>query len=160
MLLHIELWKPRERWLAMAEEERAAFLGDLVPTTRMMMHAGIEIVGWGINDADTPHRADFTYFAVWRLPSRESLSMIEGMVESAGWHDYFEQVNVRGDMILPKVVVSHLIEAPDKRNARPTPNDSPAERHGRPDARADVRSLPRESASRIEIPAYARSRDP
>ena len=35
------------------------------------------------------------------MPSLEQVQMLERSVEEAGWHEYFEQVNARGELIPP-----------------------------------------------------------
>ena len=40
------------------------------------------------------------------MPSKEIAQQFEGFVEEAGWHNYFEQVNARGQMMEMDVFLS------------------------------------------------------
>lgn len=57
---------------------------------------GVEIVAWGKNDDDTPERAPYDYFGVFLFPNNAALVKYENTFRTAGWYDYFEQVNIGG----------------------------------------------------------------
>ncbi len=101
MHLYVELWKARPEWLALSVEERQQYFDKIGAEIQKLTEAGVEIVGFAINDEETPHRGDYRYLAVWKMPSLEQVEMLERSVEQAGWHEYFEQVNARGELIPP-----------------------------------------------------------
>ena len=111
MHLYVELWKARPAWLAMPAEERAAWVAALGPVMSDLVRAGVELVGFAVTDADAPHDADYPYVAVWRMPTRELVHDFESAVEATGWHRYFEQVNVRGELLPPAQVLDHMARA-------------------------------------------------
>jgi hypothetical protein len=46
---------------------------------------------------------------VWRAPRREALDRLREVIAREGWYDYFEQVNVTGELSAPEVVIGqHL----------------------------------------------------
>jgi hypothetical protein len=54
MLLYIELWNPRQKWLNMSPEERGNYMASVEPVMEESMSWGLEMVGWSIcqgNDA-------------------------------------------------------------------------------------------------------------
>lgn len=63
MILYVELWNARPAWLALSQQERGAYMAQLAPAIGQLLSAGIEIVGWSLNDADTPHRSAHQYLA-------------------------------------------------------------------------------------------------
>ena len=108
-ILYVELWNARPTWLALSQQQRGEYMAQLAPAIGQLLNAGVEIVGWGINDAETPYRSNHQYLAVWKLPDQSAVSMLEATVEGAGWHRYFEQVNVRGVLQSPEPVIGHMI---------------------------------------------------
>lgn len=110
MYLYIELWNAKPAWLELSEKERGDYLSQLGPAIEGLAKAGVELVGWGINDSDTPYRGDYRYLAVWKMPSKDLVQQFEETVEQAGWHKYFEQINVRGELLTPEAVIGNMIE--------------------------------------------------
>ena len=109
MYLYIELWKAKQEWLDLSQKERGDYMSQLGPTIEGLAKAGVEIVGWGVNDAETPYRGDYRYLAVWKMPNKDLVQQFEETVEQAGWHKYFEQINVRGELLTPETVIGDLI---------------------------------------------------
>ena len=96
--LFIEACKAKDAWLALDESARLAFLS---PVSDLMTHLerhGVEIVAWGQNDQRTPIRAPYDFFAVFKFPDDYAIDDYEHAFRSAGWYDYFEQVNFSGDV--------------------------------------------------------------
>ena len=60
-------------------------------------------------DDEAPHRADYVYLAVWKTPTADLVKQFEASVDEAGFHDYFEQVNARGELVAPDAVFGHMI---------------------------------------------------
>ncbi len=84
-------------------------MSQLGPIIEGLAKAGVEIVGWGVNDPETPYRGDYRYLAVWKIPDRELVQQFEETVEQGGWHKYFEQINVRGEILTPGTVIGNMI---------------------------------------------------
>lgn len=108
MHLYVELWKARPAWLALSPAERTAYLDNVGPAIATLLEAGVELVGFALNDEATPHRADYTYLAAWRMPTIELIEALETEVEGAGWHEYFDQVNARGPLVSPADALEHM----------------------------------------------------
>ena len=111
MHLYVELWKARPSWLAMPATERADWVAKLGPLMEQLTSAGIELLGFAVTDADAPYGTDYPYMAVWRVPSLELVRQFEGGLQATGWHDYFEQVNARGELQPPSLVLDHMARA-------------------------------------------------
>ena len=109
MKLYIELWKAKESWKNLSQEERGKYMDQLGPAIKQMLDNGVEIVSWGTNDASTFKRADYDFFGVWKFPSAEAAQQFEKMVEGAGWYTYFEQVNLMGDAASPQDIIPRMI---------------------------------------------------
>ena len=84
MHLYVELWKARPKWLALPAEKRKQYFDKVGSEIQKLTDAGVEIVGFAINDGDTPHRCDSRYLAVWKLPSLEQVEMLETMPRKVG----------------------------------------------------------------------------
>ena len=59
---------------------------------------GVEIVAWGRNDEQTPERAPYDFFAVFKFPDDYAVADYEKVFRAGGWYDYFEQVNFGGEV--------------------------------------------------------------
>lgn len=109
MKMYVELWKAKGAWKDLSKEERGNYMGLLGPAIQQLMENGVQIINWGLNDGDTFNRADFDFFAVWTFPSNEAAQNFEKMVEGAGWYNYFDQVNVKGDASTAQEVIGKMI---------------------------------------------------
>ena len=109
MHLYVELWNAKPKWLELSAEERSEYLAQVGPAIEEMVSQGVEIVGFGINDEETPHSSGYRYLAAWRMPTIQHVETLEKAVEDAGWHDYFEQVNSRGILISPQQSIEDML---------------------------------------------------
>lgn len=109
MYLFIEAWKPTQAWLNLSKEERTNYVAAVGGAIQQLTDAGVEIVGWGMNDEDTDKHNGFDYFAVWKFPNKEMVKQFEETVSAAGWYNYFTQVNASGTLISPPAVLGHSI---------------------------------------------------
>jgi len=109
MYLFIETWKPTPAWLNLTKKERVNYVDAVGDAIKQLLDSGVEIIGWGLNDAETDKHNGFDYFAVWKFPSKELAKQFEGMVSTAGWYCYFQQVNCSGFMAAPQDVLAHSI---------------------------------------------------
>lgn len=111
MHLYVELWNARPEWLALSIDERENYISKVGPGIKKLNEAGVELVGFALNDPDTPHRSDHRYLAVWKMPDGESqVNLLEETLEEAGWHEYFEQVNARGALVDPSVALRDMVQ--------------------------------------------------
>ena len=109
MYYYIEQWKHRPEWIALTPADRGKFLFDLSPTLQGLVDGGAELVGYLINDTDTHHRADFRFLRIWRIPEKEFAQRIEEALEKAGWHEFFEHGNARGEVLTPQMAIPYLV---------------------------------------------------
>ena len=109
MYLFVECWKARPEWLALNAEARGAYMAQLGQGIEELLKAGVEIISWSLNDADTAKRSSFDYFAVWKFPNKEFVKGFEQVVEQSGWYNYFDQVNLSGELSDPSVNIAKLI---------------------------------------------------
>ncbi len=99
MYLYVELWKARPAWLELSKEERKLWFDKLLGSLQEQLQSGIEPLGFAQNDEDTPLSAGFDFIGAWKMPNKEIAEQFERFIEEAGWHNYFEQVNARGQMM-------------------------------------------------------------
>lgn len=109
MYLYVELWNVTQKWMDLSKEERADFFNKAGAGIEKLMGAGVEVTGWAMNDEHTPYRSDYRYMAVWKIPSLELVEKLEQEVAKSGWHDYFSQVNARGQIIPLNTAIENLI---------------------------------------------------
>lgn len=95
----IETWTPKNTWLAVDEETRRRFFEGVREAMGEMSKAGIETLGWGRVDQTADRSSSHEWFAVWRTPNPTmSAAFLDG-VDRSGWYEYFEQVNVVGELV-------------------------------------------------------------
>ncbi|MCO5945712.1 DUF6616 family protein [Mucilaginibacter flavidus] len=109
MKYYIEAWNAKQAWLDLDQQQRGEYISQLGPAIQQLTEQGVEIITWGVNDPDTDKRLPFDFFAVWTFPSDEMAKSFEGLVEAAGWHNYFDQQNMKGDPASPQDVLGQLI---------------------------------------------------
>ena len=110
MITYIELWKAKQTWKDLSKEERGNYLTALGPAIQQLLESGVQILSWGSNEMSTFSKADYDYFAVWAFPNLESTQNFEKMVEGAGWYNFFDQVNIMGQVSSPQEVMGKMIE--------------------------------------------------
>lgn len=118
MHLYVELWNARPAWSNLDQAGREAYIASIGPGMQELLARGIELFGFAVNDEDTPLRSPHQYLAVWRMADASQATELEATVEAAGWHDYFEQVNARGELLSPPDAFAHMIAAGDTTAAR------------------------------------------
>lgn len=111
MYIFVECWKSRPEWLTLSQGERSAYMNQLGQGIENLVKSGVEIVTWSFNDPDTSQRSPYDYFAVWEFPTKEMVVQFEEIVRQSGWYSYFEQVNLRGELLPPDPCIGHLINA-------------------------------------------------
>jgi hypothetical protein len=110
MYVFIECWKARQEWLDLDKETRAAYMSELGKGIDSLIQAGVEIVSWSINQPDTSHKAPYDYFAVWKFPNQEMVKGFEQIVQQSGWYNYFDQVNLSGEVAPPGPSILKMID--------------------------------------------------
>jgi len=110
MYLFIELWKARPEWIALPQKDREEYMAQVGAAIEELSKAGVEIVGWAINDVDTSHRGDYTYVSACKMPDKTVVKQFEEAVEKSGWYNYFEQINCRGELISPETAIGHMVK--------------------------------------------------
>jgi hypothetical protein len=104
MYLYIELWKAKQKWIELSQQERAEYMSKAGPYIKPIIEtAGVEFFSLVNNIPDKAHKVDYSYGNVWKMPSKELISKLEAAVEQAGWHQYFEQVNAAGEVVTLEV---------------------------------------------------------
>ncbi|WP_029034346.1 DUF6616 family protein [Salinimicrobium terrae] len=109
MYLYVEQWNVTKEWMDLSKEDRRSYMNKVKDGIQEMSRAGLENLGWALNDEHTPHRSDYRYFAIWKLPSLEAVEELEKGIEEAGWHKYFSQVNSRGKIIPFNEAIDFLV---------------------------------------------------
>ena len=109
MYLYVELWNVTQKWMDLSIEERRDYMNKAGGGMKELINEGVENVGWAMNDEHTPYRSDYRYMAVWKMPSLDYVEKLEKAVADAGWHEYFSQVNARGEIIRLPDAMDRLI---------------------------------------------------
>ena len=99
MYLYVEQWNVTQKWMDLSKEERRDYMNKAGGAITEMTKAGVENLGWALNDEHTPYRSDYRYVAVWKMPNKDHVEKLEKALQDAGWHNYFSQVNSRGKII-------------------------------------------------------------
>jgi|SRR5687767_8524890 hypothetical protein len=89
----VELWKARPGWFQRTPDERAAYLETVMPHVRQLLADGAELVSIGAAERRPEEQADYDYWAIWRFHDQDHLLDFTHVMETVGWHDFFERVN-------------------------------------------------------------------
>jgi hypothetical protein len=135
MYLYIEIWKAKDAWLKLSNEQRAGKLEQLLqlanehpitgvipfsfrPVGDVFLFDGVVERPVVIDNA-VARPTGFHYAAAWMVPTRELIKQFEDRVESLGWWwEYFEQQNAWGPMDR-EATVSDMVHG--GQGARPKP---------------------------------------
>lgn len=109
MYLYVELWNVTQEWMDLSKEERRNYMKKVGGAINELQKNGVENVGWALNDEHTPHRSDYRYMAIWKIPSLDLVEKFERGIEEAHWHDYFSQRNARGKVIPLNDAIDFLV---------------------------------------------------
>lgn len=93
-----QMWKPRPAWLALSVEERRSYLEEkITPNLAAMRTSGTEMLACAVNDlGDT---SEPTYLAVWQVADKAAAETLLAQIESTGFFEYFEELNLGGTSI-------------------------------------------------------------
>jgi hypothetical protein len=109
MYVYVELWKAKPAWQQLPQEQRQQFFQTVGQEIGNQLGAGAELVAIARNDADTSHRANYDFVAVWKIPDRARVDAFAETWIRVGFHDYFAQEDVRGEMMDPDSFIgAHL----------------------------------------------------
>lgn len=109
MYLYVELWTPKPNWLELSAAEREEYFETVGSEIAELTQGGTEIVGFAVNDEETDQRIDHRYLATWTMPSKEDVHKLEENLSEAGWYDYFDQENARGELVAPEDAFNDMI---------------------------------------------------
>jgi hypothetical protein len=109
-IVFVELWSAKPAWVAMSDEEQAAYIDRIGESIAGLQDQGVELVHTAIADPETDLDAGYDYIAVLRMPDEETARAFEAQVRADGFYDYFEQINASGEIVPPPLVFSAMIE--------------------------------------------------
>jgi hypothetical protein len=111
MYLYIEMWNAKPAWLALDEQKRGAFMEKVGAFLGSVEDPeNCSVYGTCVNDGDTVPRAQYNYLVVWKLKDKSFVKPIADGTAAVGWYEYFDQVNVGGDMLDADALVGSLIK--------------------------------------------------
>lgn len=110
MKVFIELWKAKDAWLKLSLKDRQNYVAQIGPVMDDLIRRGAVIEAWGVNEDETDYKLEYDFYAVTKLPNDDMLKEFQSIVESAGWYDYFEQVNLSGSLMSPEEVIGKMLE--------------------------------------------------
>lgn len=98
----VECWKSRNNgWEKLTKDERKEILDQILGGVGGLVEDGLELVGFFLNDPDEGnYRMDWTFVAVWKLPSKALLDKMLPMVEQLGiWFEVMDEQRVWGEIL-------------------------------------------------------------
>jgi hypothetical protein len=108
--LYVQMWKVRTEWLALSEQERLDFVYQIGLVIKELLGEGASLVGFTLNDFETPLRMEYRYLATWKVESQAMVERIDQAFEEAGWSEYFDHANARGQLVPPQNLLRHMVK--------------------------------------------------
>lgn len=109
MYIAFEIWNAKPAFLAASPEEREQIFAGVREGIAQMAAAGITPLGWGRIDPSEDHPSGYDWFAAWTIHSAELVEAFFAGVAAAGWYDWFEQINVSGELRpVAEVIDAHV----------------------------------------------------
>ncbi|HLR25510.1 MAG TPA: DUF6616 family protein [Fodinibius sp.] len=106
---YVEFWRFRPAWIGLTPDERKSWMDKLLAGLGQQIQSGVELIGFALNDEDTTHSSGYDFLAVWKMPNKEIAMKFEDFVEASGLHEYYEQVNTRGQSLEMEEMVTALL---------------------------------------------------
>jgi len=97
MIYCIELWNAKPTWKVLPKVDKQHYVNAVIEATSDLANKGVQVITWSENTTSYPKKADFDYFAIWTIPTKELAGEFLNTVEEAGWYNYFEQSNILGN---------------------------------------------------------------
>ncbi|MGQ1787796.1 MULTISPECIES: DUF6616 family protein [unclassified Saccharicrinis] len=110
MRIFIEFWKAKDAWYDLSKRKREDFVVQIGPAMADLISEGVIVDAWGTNDDSSPYKADYDFFAITKFPSGDLLEKFQEIVETSGWYNYFEQINVSGQDLGTETVIGRMID--------------------------------------------------
>jgi hypothetical protein len=111
MRIYVEQWRPGPAWRELDVERRTTFVKAVGPDLQEVLDRGAELVALGPADPATAYSGKPQYFAVWRFPDLDLVQLFERRIEGAGWYEYFDQINLGGEIVDLDVLLEQLVAA-------------------------------------------------
>jgi len=110
MVYFIELWNAKPEWLALSTEDRAEYMQNVGKAIQGLTEKGTHVLTWSENDQNTDRRCFYDFFAIWTFPNQDLANEFQQLVEGAGWYNYFEQVNAKGQENSAQGLIQKLVQ--------------------------------------------------
>lgn len=109
MIYFIEQWNAKEEWKSLKTEEKREYMSQVGAHIGDLLGEKVKILSWSKNDPNTSRRAGYDYFAIWSFADQESVDHFQNLVENAGWYNYFEQTNLKGEQNSVHNIINEII---------------------------------------------------
>jgi len=109
MIYIVEIWSVKPAWLALSTQERGAYMTQVGGAIQDLLAKGVKGLTWSHNDSNTSKRMDHDFFAIWTFPDQNLADDFLQIVEGAGWYEYFEQVNLKGNAASVEDIIGRLV---------------------------------------------------
>lgn len=96
MKYYIETFTPKQAWLDLGKNERAAYMTRIALSLEFLLDEGGEVIAMSENDSDTINGLNHQFFVIWKFPSDQSAKAFEELGITEGWYEYFDQFNLKG----------------------------------------------------------------
>jgi haloalkane dehalogenase len=94
--IFVEMYNYKQDWIDLGVPERRTFVATLTSALGELQAAGVEVLGYAVNDPATDHRAPYDFFCVYRVPEVGLQRSFEAGIAASGWYEYFDQVTLGG----------------------------------------------------------------
>lgn len=108
--IFIELFSYKDSWRELPEAKRIEYRQGVLAAVAAQIAEGLDVISWGFNDPATDRRAPVDFYCVYRMPSAEYQRRFENEIASAGWYEYFDQINVSGAISTPEELFGALVK--------------------------------------------------
>jgi haloalkane dehalogenase len=109
--IFIELFNYADKWYELPALQRQFYREGVLRAIELQRALGIRVIGWGFNDVATDKRAPYDFYSVYEVTSVQVQRQFEEEIATAGWYDFFEQVNVSGRISTPEELFETLVAA-------------------------------------------------
>ena len=107
--IFIELFNFKNAWNNLPEDKRKEYREGVLGAIAQQVAKGLDVISWGFNDTATDRRAPYDFYCVYKTASAAYQREFEADIARAGWYEYFDQVNVSGEVSTPEELFNALV---------------------------------------------------
>lgn len=105
MFVHIQYWEAQNAWRRLFLPAQVACFQQMHQIVAELRPKGIQLVNRPLEERNLLFLRD-RYLLIWRMTTPDLLSVLNESIAQSGWQDYFREIVLVNEMIVPPTVMN------------------------------------------------------